>query len=502
MVKWIRGLLLLDAEEAVELGPGEEILYVIGRHWVVLLGRLVLPVLGILFFGGVAFYRAVGGTFLVAESGAPVGLDLFNWVLVTLIVAIGVVWLALFVRGKKTSRTRSILLGVAGGLLLLTWFRFNGGRIFYIDAVAYSGQQTDVLNIALILFGVISAIFVLFTFYDWLNDELILTNQRVVYDNDQVYIPRLLEQRVQEQIFLEDVQDVAAKTATYPQHLLKYGTVTVKSARIGGNITFESAAGPIEFQRQVMNQVRALRKRMSTESYDKLIEERIYGARPDRKKHAIKVKQSRSMEAVRWIFLQNPEFNEETGVYTWRPHWLFQLQALLAPLILLLVGLFAVAIAARLTDLSGIWVALLSLLVVLAFIGWSAWEIEDYRNDLYILTPTNVIDIEKKPFGPEDRRQAGLGAITNVSFATTFISNLLGYGNVILETAGAGGKFTFSRVPRPNDVVTVINDYIVNFKRGEKAKNLEDTLELLNRYHEAQRRHNELTQPPPPTSAG
>lgn len=499
MLNWLRHLLHLDAQEAIDLGPGEEILYVIGRHWVVLLTRMIIPVLGILAFGGLALYRGVGGSFLVAESGAAIGVDLFNLLLLLLVGAITLIWFALYVRGKKTRRTRNILIGVGAAILLLVWFRYNGGRVFYIDPVIYSGQETDTLNLVLITIAVISGVFMLFVFYDWLNDELILTNQRIVYDNDQVYIPRLLEQRVQEQIFLEDVQDVSAKTATYPQHLLKYGTVTVKSARIGGNITFTSAAGPIEMQRQIMNQVRALRKRMSTESFDRLIEERVYGSKPDKQKHQLRVKQTRSMEAMRWVFLENPEFNDDNGTYTWRPHWLFQLSALIGPLVLLFVGLFSVALAANILALAAVWVFLLSAAVIVGFIAWAAWEVEDYRNDLYILTPTNVIDIEKKPFGPEDRRQASLSAIVNVSFTTTFFSNLVGYGNVSLETAGAGGKFTFSRVPRPGDVVTVVNDYVVNFKRGEKAKNLDDTLELLNRYHEAQRRHNELN--PPPASA-
>lgn len=499
MMNWLRHLLQLDAEEAIDLGPGEQILHVIGRHWVVLLGRLILPVLGVLAFGGLALYRGIGGTFLVTDAGAPVGLDPFNWLLVGLTVAVILIWFALFVRGRKTARTRNILVGVGIFIVVLIWYRYNGGRIFYIDGGSYSGQQTDVFNIVLILAAVISGIFVLFTFYDWLNDELILTNQRVVYDNDQVFIPRLIEQRVQEQIFLEDIQDVSAKTATYPQHLLGYGTVTVKSARIGGNISFESANGPMEMQKQIMDQVRALRKRMSTENYDRLIEERVYGAKGEKKKHVIRVKQTRTAEALSWIFLENPEFNDDNGTYTWRPHWLFQLQALIGPLLLLGLGLLSVAIAARSVAIEPVWVALLTGVVVVVFLAWAAWEIEDYRNDLYILTPTNVVDIEKKPFGPEDRRQAGLGAIVNVSFSTTFISNLLGYGDVFLETAGAGGKFTFHRVPRPNEVVTVINDYIVGFKRNEKARTLDDTLELLNRYHEAQRRHNEIT--PPPASA-
>jgi Bacterial PH domain len=497
MVEWLRRMLQLDAQEAIDLGPDEQILHVIGRHWVVLLARLILPVLGVLGFGGLALYRALGGAFLVTETNIPIGLDFFNWALLTVIVGLTLLWFALFVRGKKAQRSRNIVLGVGAGIVLLIWFRYNGGRVFFVDPIFYSGQQTDTLNVALILLAVVSSIFVLFTFYDWLNDELILTNQRVVYDNDQVFIPRLLEQRVQEQIFLDEVQDVSAKTATYPQHLLNFGTVTIKSARIGGNIVFDAANGPIEMQRQIMNQVKALQKRMSTASLDTLIEERVYGNKPPRGKLKATIKQTRGAAALSWVFLENPEFNEDNGTYTWRPHWLFQIQALIGPMLLLVIGLFVVAIVARILVLDPVLVALLTIVVLLVFAAWTAWEIEDYRNDRYILNPTNVVDIEKKPFGPEDQRRASLGSITNVSFSTTFISNLLGYGDVILETAGAGGKFTFDHVPRPNEVVTVINDYIVQFKRGESLKNLDNTADLLARYHEAQRRHNELNAPTP-----
>jgi hypothetical protein len=492
MMNWLRHLLQLDAEAAIDLSPNEEILHVIGRHWVVLLARLIPPMFCVLFFGGLALYRAVGGAFLVSDSGAPVGLDLFNWILVAINIGLMLIWLTLYVRGKQTRRTRNIIVGVAAVILLLTWYRYNGGRVFYVDPVLYSDQQTDSLNTVLILLTVVSGVFVLFTFYDWLNDELILTNQRVVYDNDQVFIPRLLEQRVQEQIFLEDVQDVSAKTATYPQHLLNFGTVIVKSARIGGNIEFHAASGPLEMQSKIMGQVRGLRQRMSMDTLDNLIEERVYNNRAPKAKMSATIKQTHAMRLLSFIFIENPEFDENKAEYTWRPHWLFQLRALLGPLTLLVLGLFSVALLSGLFLQNPVWLGVLTALVIVAFVAWTAWEIEDYRNDKYILSPTNVIDIEKKPFGPEDRRQAGLGAITNVQFKTTFISNLLGYGDVFLETAGAGGRFTFAHVPRPNEVVTVVNDYIVNFKRGEKAKALEDTVALLERYHAAQVRHDEL----------
>lgn len=494
MMNWLRHLLQLDAEAAIDLSPNEEILHVIGRHWVVLVARLIPPVLSVLFFGGLALYRAIGGAFLVTDTGAPVGLDLFNWILVAICIGLLLIWLVLYVRGKQSSRVRGFIVGVGAVLLLLIWYRYNGGRIFFIDPVLYSDQQTDSLNTLLILLTVISAIFMLFTFYDWLNDELILTNQRVVLDNDMVFIPRLLERRVQEQIFLEDVQDVSAKTATYPQHLLNYGTIIVKSARIGGNIEFHAAAGPLEMQSKIMGQVKGLRQRMSMNTLDQLIEERVYNNRAPKPKMTPKVTQTHAMRLLSFLFIENPEYDESKNEYTWRPHWLFQLRALLGPLALLILGLFSIAMLSSMFLQNPVWIGVLTVLVLLAFAGWTAWEIEDYRNDKYILSPTNVIDIEKKPYGPEERRQASLGNITNVLFKTTFISNLLGYGDVFLETAGAGGRFTFHRVPRPNEVVQVINDYIVNFKRGEKAKALEDTVALLERYHAAQMRHDELNQ--------
>lgn len=496
MVKWLRKMLRLDAEEALHRREDDEqILYVIGRHWVVLVGRLIVPVLAILIFSGLALYRSAGGGFLVTETGEPTGLDFVNWLLIGVIGVLVLLWASLWVRRSKDRRARNVLLGVGGALLLLIYFRSGGGRVFYIDRMMFADQGTDFINIVLIGLALLSGMFTLFGFYDWLNDELILTNRRVVYDNDQVYIPRLLEQRVQQQIYLQDIQDVNSNTKTYTQHWLGYGSVEVKSARIGGNIVFASAHDAKEMGRQIMNQVKALRKEHSARDFDRMIEDQVYGNKPAKQKQTFSLKRTQLAGPFRWVLVENPDINEDTSTIIWRPHWLFQLQALGLPLAGLLAGLLVVALLARLLELDPLTVTLSTAAVVLVFSAWAAWEIEDYRNDQYILSPTNIIDIEKKPFGPEDRRQASLGAITNVTYKTTFVSNLLGYGDVILETAGSGGRFTFSHVPDPSDVVDTVNDYFVAFKRGEKEKNLADTVALISTFHKAQQRHNELNAP-------
>jgi hypothetical protein len=493
---WLRKQLELDAASAIELSTQERIIHVTGRHYIVLLGRLVIPVLALLLFGGLAFYRSIGGGFLVTRTDAPVELDPLNWLLIGLIIIMALMWTALWVRGKKTARARTILVIAAAALTLLTYYRYIGGRVFYLDPVQFSGQGGDTPNLLLIGLAVISAIAVLFTSYDWLNDELIVTNQRVVYDDDTVIIPRLIEQRSQQQIFLEDVQDVSTATKTYPQQWLGYGKIEVKSARFNGNIVFESANDPKRMQAAIMDQVKALRKAATTQDYGRLVAERVYGEKgPPPPRPQLKTQETEAWRWLRKIVPANPEVNAEKGELVWRPHWLFLAQALIGPFTLLIGGMVIIVIGTQLVAFDPLWVTLLTALLLVVWLGWTAWEFEDYRNDMYILTPDKVIDIEKKPFGPEGRREAGLGQVNNVFSKTTYISNLLGYGNVVLSTAGGGGEFTFTRVPRPADVVGIITEYNVRAKRNDKYRPLNDTLELLKYYHEAQIKRDELNRP-------
>lgn len=201
------------------------------------------------------------------------------------------------------------------------------------------------------------------------------------------------------------------------------------------------------------------------------------------------------MRWLRWLIPDNPEIDEQSSTIIWRPHWIFLLRGLLGPLLLLVVASLALTISANLFLLNSLELGIALSLLLLVVLLWSLWEWEDYRNDCYILTPEKVVDIEKKPFGPEDRREAGMGAINNISLQTTYISNLFGYGDVVLTTAGGGTPFTFNRVPQPRDVVAKITEYNVRFKRADQNRSLNDMLGLLRHYHEAQLAHDEINRP-------
>jgi type IV secretory pathway VirB3-like protein len=475
------------------LHTDEQILHETRTHWIVLLGRMIIPGLVTLFFVGLVLYRAAGGTFLSSISQAEPGFDFLNYVLSGVLGLFVFFWLVLWVRSSKDKQMRNAVLVVMGVLALLIYFRAQGGRFFYIDPVYASLQAFDGWNIFLILCTAGALVSIGISAYDWRNDRLVLTNKRVIYDDDLVVIPRLLERRSQREVDVDDIQDVVASTKTYPQHWLKYGLIIVKSASYAGSIEFKSASDPWQMQNKIMAEVNSHRRQNSERDFERMVEGAVYGNKPSKPPVPPRTVYSGPWRIVRWVLPENPERNYEKNEITWRPHWLFLLKGIALPLFVFFFSVIMVFIGIQFLWVSG---PLIPLLLIVLLVGcglWLAWEIEDYRNDLYILTPSTIIDIQKKPFGPEDRRTARIENIQNVSYTTTFISNLLGYGDVLVETAGSGGKFTFTYVPDPRNVVGIINDYRREFENGKKERSLGDMLTLLRHYHSAQIKHNEIS---------
>ena len=91
----------------------------------------------------------------------------------------------------------------------------------------------------------------------------------------------------------------------------------------------------------------------------------------------------------------------------------------------------------------------LTVLPILLFAGVAAYQFLDWRNDIYMVTPTQVIDLEKKPLGEEQQKAANLESIMNVSYIRpSILANFLNYGTVTVQT-GPGGEMKFFNVFNP-----------------------------------------------------
>lgn len=286
-------------------------------------------------------------------------------------------------------------------------------------------------------------------FLDWENDHYILTNQRVLHI-ERVYF--LFESR--DEASLGRIQDVTAEMPSLMANLLYFGDVVIETAGTAGQIKFESVSKPRKIQRLIFKEAGLPEAGMK--EAEEWAPERMRILRP--------------MEMLVRMFY--PVYPKGGGVEVWRKHWYILLTKMAGPFLaaMLLLVVWIVILPRDLPSLPQsvpeLAVKAIPGIFFLIFVGWMAWITIDWHNDLYVLTDTHVIDIEKRPFTLEFRREANLGMIQNVSYEQpTFIAKLLDYGDIRLETAGTMGEFTFDNLPRPRHVQEVIIQRLTDFRR-------------------------------------
>ncbi len=294
---------------------------------------------------------------------------------------------------------------------------------------------------------------------DWGNDRYIVTNKRVIH-RERIYF--LFESLVE--AYLDMIQDVTIDIASPLANLLNFGDVTIETAGPGDPIKFQTVSKPRDIQRLILESA----------------------GLPGKEQPVTPQPPSGLSWRGMWRMLYPLYPAEEEGVIIWRKHWWVLYSDLILPL---MVGfVLAVIWLWALTSLKypG-WVNFFFILGLTVTGAWIAFRMIDWHNDLYILTEDHVIDIEKKPFIMEHRREANLSAVQDVSFEqASFIAKILNFGNVRLETAGKLGEFTFDNVPHPEKVQATIMERLSVFRlmkhREERERRRAEIISILEEY--------------------
>jgi uncharacterized membrane protein YdbT with pleckstrin-like domain len=130
---------------------------------------------------------------------------------------------------------------------------------------------------------------------------------------------------------------------------------------------------------------------------------------------------------------------DEVTVIRSHKHPLMLLSALTGPFVLLLIGLLLLipSLFFGLVGLALFW-PLAGLLVLIALV-WGTFNVVNWRNDEYIVTSKRVIHIERYIIYGEERDEAPLIRIQDVTTQTNNLwERLLNYYDVTIQTAGAG----------------------------------------------------------------
>ena len=88
-------------------------------------------------------------------------------------------------------------------------------------------------------------------------------------------------------------------------------------------------------------------------------------------------------------------------------------------------------------------------------IYWCSYRFIDWRNDVFIITEDQLIDIDRHPFGMEDKKTAPIKNIQLIRYKRNGILGLiLNYGTVFILVGDE--EFTFNNVHRPANVQETI----------------------------------------------
>lgn len=107
------------------------------------------------------------------------------------------------------------------------------------------------------------------------------------------------------------------------------------------------------------------------------------------------------------------------------------------------------------------------------------WFVVDYLNDYYVITNRRIMRRDRVIFLYEQREEAPLERVQDVTQSTTLIAKIFNYGNILIRTAGQTGDIKFTRARNPESVVEIIRSLQRQTTAGVKAEQREQQRNVL-----------------------
>ncbi|HET6847060.1 MAG TPA: cyclic nucleotide-binding domain-containing protein [Anaerolineales bacterium] len=351
---------------------------------------------------------------------------------------------------------------------------------------------------------------------DWGNDFYIVTSQRVVWLEKVI---GLYDSR--QEAPLATVLSVGVETDMMGR-VLDYGDVVVRT--YVGKIAFRSVAHPFEAARLVeehWGRSKRSASRTEREAMRNVLRRKM--GQPEIPTEAREQPAPEETSVTPSIyrrsilrFIGEKWFNlrvEQGGSIIYHKHWFVLLAQTWQPTVvglLLLGGMIARLVrlaqtvgiklydSARTPALDTMMLVLPTLLIPV--IIWWIYQYLDWRNDIYVVTSDQILDIDKKPFGTETRRSAPLENILSTEAERVGLPGyLMNYGTVYITIGGA--SLDFEGVQDPSAVQADIDRRrearVAQQHEMEAVAERERMSDWLIAYHE-----NQQDAPPPPGPAG
>ncbi len=302
------------------------------------------------------------------------------------------------------------------------------------------------------IFFVIIVLWAVWDYIDWGNDYYILTNMRAIWLERVIGVYDSRQEAP-----LSTVLSVGVET-DQAGRMLDYGDVIIRTYT--GKIPFTHVPRPYEAA-HLIEEHWSRAKRSATQLEKEAMRNEL------RRKMGLTVEtkppqphETERLQATPTFYrrsilqiIGSNWFNlrlEDSGTITYRKHWFVLWKQTWEPTVLIL--LLAGGMVARVITLwqsqteslltlsphfhvDTVFITLPALMLPL--FGWWLYQYIDWRNDIFQVTPDQIIDIDKTPFGTEERRAAPLENILSTEAERLGLTGyLFNYGTVYIMVGG------------------------------------------------------------------
>jgi uncharacterized membrane protein YdbT with pleckstrin-like domain len=317
---------------------------------------------------------------------------------------------------------------------------------------------------------IIPVVWSIWLFFGWFNEYFVVTNQRVL-----LLRKVLLLYETRQETPMAAILSVTTETDLVGRWLT-FGTVTVRTYT--GSIKLPKIDAPVFFV-SILQHFLALSRQEHENSKQEDIENYIRGRLKDEQAETASPG-SRAPELQ--VATRPPSFIEAllglrevtADSIIYRTHWFILIKRTFMPFILgvVLISFMVLRLSGFFFNLPAEIVLVTGCVFSLVIWIWWLYEFVDWRNDIYIITPDQVIDIDRKPLGSERRREAPLKNIQTIEYKRVGIWGLLfNFGTVFIHVGDT--DLTFDFVSNPSEVQKELFERFMSSVLHEKRVNIE-----------------------------
>jgi len=379
--------------------------------------------------------------------------------------------------------------------------------IFLLLAGLFGIEFSSLFSITLITIGTLffvalAALLAVYNYFDWRNDDFIVTTKRVVHIERILFFGEQREDapltRIQDVTLISDVLDLIFDSDTLRITTAGAGIIEFNHIREADHIRQVIFRERERAKARVAAaDVAALRHNIAHQIHmQEEVEENVI---PVAEAEGSVIQQAATYHYNPYLDYFIPRIKEVnktddgSTVVIWRKHYYVLLANIFLPFLAVLASTYFFISSLVLWippfTVAG-WPITVAMGVAVTFSYiWYLAKYDDWHKDVYIVTNTQIIDIESAAFRIRKTRREG--TFDNIQGVYSEIPNifykLINLGDVIIETAGTEETFTFRKVFDPASVREEVFNRWATYQQREREQTRDSThkqvMEVLKEYH-------------------